>query len=153
MYSVKKKLKFRYGKDANKMLLRKLIRNFIVRGKITTTRKKAKFLKSNLERILIYAKKNSPATQNRIKNVIANKSIEKILNNQVVPVFKEKTSGFTTIKYLPKRESDSSYMAKVEWSVPVVLEKEEKKADKVLLTQETKTKRAKTTESPRKLNK
>ncbi len=116
-------MKFKYGKDANKMLLRKLLRNFIIRGKITTTRKKAKFLKSNLERVLVYAKKNSKATQNKIKSILADKKVEQILSDQVAPAFKEKTSGFTRTTYLPKRESDSSDMAKVEWSLPVVLEK------------------------------
>lgn len=127
---MKKNLRFRYGKDANKMLLRQLLRNFIIRGKITTTRKKAKFLKSHLERVLNYAKKNSQATQNKIKSILADNKVEKILNDHVTPVFKEKTSGFTKIIYLSKRESDSSDMARVEWSLPVVLEKEEKVAGK-----------------------
>ena len=138
---MKKNLRFRYGKDANKMLLRKLLRNFIIRGKITTTRKKANFLKSHLERVLNYAKKNSRATQNKIKSILADNKVEKILNDQVTPVFKEKTSGFTKITYLTKRESDASDIARVEWSLPVVLEKVEKAVDKKLETQEVRTKK------------
>lgn len=141
---MKKNLRFRYGKDANKMLLRKLLRNFILRGKITTTRKKAKFLKSRLERVLNYAKKNSQATQNKIKGILADKKIEKILNDQIAPVFKEKTSGFTKITYLTKRESDSSDIAKVEWSLPIVLDINEKEIDRKLEIQEVRTKKERT---------
>ena len=43
------KLKIKSGKDANKMLIRKLVRNFAEFGRVKTTETKAKFLKSQLE--------------------------------------------------------------------------------------------------------
>ncbi len=127
---MKGSVKFRQGADANKMLLRKLLKNFIVKGKIITTRKKAKFLKSNIERVMIYAKKDSQATQNKLRSALADTKVEILVKKQVAPVFKDKTSGFTKITYLPKRLSDSSDMARLEWSLPVVIEEEKEESEK-----------------------
>ena len=46
------KVKFRGGKDANKMLIKKLLYNFFSHGSIVTTAAKAKALKMFVEKLV-----------------------------------------------------------------------------------------------------
>ncbi len=47
-----KNIKFKGGYDATRALVKKLAYNFLTRGKIKTTLKKAKVLKSTLEKLV-----------------------------------------------------------------------------------------------------
>src|SRR5438552_2143001 len=116
MEHARKNLRFKYGKDANKMLLRKLAKNFILKGKLTTTEKKAKFLKPNIEILVNGAKKNSQSAMNNLKSRLADKKVLEILINQVAPVFKNRVGGYVRLVKLSQRESDGSKMARIEWT-------------------------------------
>ena len=59
-----KKIKFSKGKDANEMLLKKLLSNFLIQGKITTTQKKAKAVKSGIDRIVSKSKNKTQSNKN-----------------------------------------------------------------------------------------
>ncbi|MBI2051545.1 hypothetical protein HYT33_02160 [Candidatus Roizmanbacteria bacterium] len=133
--------KFKSGKDANKMLFRKLTRNFLSRGTIVTSLKKAKVLKSEIEKSVQKAKKNTQASRNVLLKKIADKRIIDILSKQVVPVFTDVSSGFVRLIKLGQRASDGTEMVKVEWTKPVVLngKKPEKKSD----TSDTEVKKSK----------
>lgn len=118
-----KVIKFKMGQDASKMLMRKLLTNFILRGKITTTEKKAKALKSKIEILLNYAKSNTKSSKNMIKKSFGSDNLIDILIRKISPVFKDRTSGFVRYIRLSQRDSDGSRMGKIEWVEPVVLEK------------------------------
>lgn len=113
-----KKIKFKYGKDANKMIIRKLIVNFLKRGEITTTVKKIKVLKAQIDRLVSYAKKKKI---NELLKKINNLRLVNFLINKVVPVFKDRNSGYTTFKRVKIRLSDGSELAKLKWVKPVVI--------------------------------
>ena len=51
-----KKIKIRKGKDATESVVRKLVVNFITHGKITTTVKRAKIIRSEIDRLVHKAK-------------------------------------------------------------------------------------------------
>jgi len=117
------KKRFSFGKDANKMLERKLLKNFIMHGKLTSTEKKIKFIIPTIEKIISTAKKNTEASKNIINKKISDKKIVNIIINNIIPVFKERSSGFTKYYRLFNRISDGTTMARLEWTEPVVIEK------------------------------
>jgi len=125
-----KKITFSFGKDANEMLERKLVKNFIVYGKLTSTEKKIKFLKKIIEKIVINAKKNTQATRNQISKKIADKKVEALLFEYIVPALKEKKTGFVRAVKLNIRQSDGSKISRLEWTLPVVIEKKQEVKEK-----------------------
>ncbi len=112
------------------MLTRKLLKNFIEHGKMTTTTKKIKLVKQQVEKLVQLAKKDTQASRILLKKKLADKKIENVLIKNVVPVFKDKISGFTALIHLNQRDSDGAVIARLEWSLPVVLEKPVKKEKK-----------------------
>lgn len=117
-----KKFKFSHGQDANQMLLRKLIYNFIIKGKITISKAKAKLLKSKIDRLISKAKEKTEANKNVLLKLTGNIKVVEILFEKIAPVFKERKSGFTRTITLGQRRSDASDMVQLEWIQPVVLE-------------------------------
>ena len=125
------KKRFRFGKDANKMLERKLLKNFILNGKLVTTEKKIKFIKPVIEKTISLAKKNTNSTKNQILKKFADKKTINIIFNNILPVFKDRKSGFVKYHRLSNRLSDGSIMSKMEWIEPVVIEKNKKKQENI----------------------
>lgn len=138
-----KKIKFSFGKNATKMLVRKLVYNFVTKGKITTTKAKAKVIQRVADHLVSKAKVRSEANKNVLLKSTGNVMLTNLMFDKVGPVFKDKTSGFTRFTRLGKRRSDGSEMILVEWTKPVILEekkvvvnpktsnkKQEKKEDK-----------------------
>ncbi len=125
-----KSTKFKYGSDANKMLTRKLLRNFVEHGRLTSTEKKVKLVKREVEKLVHLAKKESQAARRLLTKRLADKHSEELLLKSVAPVFKERVSGFTTLINLTQRDSDGAFVARLQWSLPVVIEKPIKKPAK-----------------------
>ncbi len=117
-----KKIKFKQGKDANKMLMRKLLFNFMMKGKITTTIKKVKLLRSDVDRLVEKAKVENEANKNRLLKMLgADTLLQKVFKDVGIPL-KDKKSGYTRIIKLGRRESDGSEKARLEWVYPIVME-------------------------------
>ena len=124
------------------MLQKKLIRNFIIYGKIKSTENRIRFLKTNIEKMINLAKKNTQASKNEISKKISHKETEKKLFQYIVPTFKDKKSGYVRHIKMNIRMSDGSRVARLEWSIPVIIEKvkeeipkikkESKKKDKIV---------------------
>lgn len=115
----------------NKMLQKKLIRNFIIYGKLKSTKNRISFLKTNIEKIINLAKKNTQASKNEISKKISHKETEEKLFQYIVPSFKDKKSGYVRQIKMNIRMSDGSDVARLEWSVPVIIEKKKAKESKV----------------------
>lgn len=131
-----KKIKFSQGKGANDMLMKKLAINFLEKGKLTTTKAKAKALISYLEKLLTKTKEESEANKNVLLKRFGNRPIVHRLFKEIGPVLKVKNSGFLKSTNLGQRISDGSEQVKVEWTVPIVIEKP-KKYDKPNQTNKT----------------
>ncbi len=129
-----KKIKFKKGKDANKMLVKKLLLNFVKRGKIKTTIKRGKVLKAAIDKLMNLAKENK---KNLILKYINNKKLTEFLMNKVVPVFSERKTGFTSIKKIGKRLSDGSEMVILSWIKPVIISNKNENEKKQTQTNET----------------
>jgi large subunit ribosomal protein L17 len=119
-----KKIKFKNGKDANKMMVVKLVRNFLNKGKLKITLKRAKVLRSVIDRIVSQAKKGK-------KELVAKKvndtKLIGIVFDKIVPVFDKRNSGFVKFKKLGYRLSDGSEMVEVSWAEPIIIISETQK--------------------------
>ncbi|OGK14858.1 50S ribosomal protein L17 [Candidatus Roizmanbacteria bacterium RIFCSPHIGHO2_02_FULL_37_15] len=117
-----KKIKFKLGKDANKMLLRKLAINFISNAKIKTTIKKAKVLKSVIDKLVEKAKTENEANKNYLLHFLGEEELVRKTFKLVGDSLKNRdhAGGYVRIRRLGKRQSDGSEMARLEWVYPVV---------------------------------
>lgn len=116
-----KKIKIKKGKDANKMLMVKLTKNFFTKGKIVTTVKKAKIIKPHIERLVEKSKIKTEANKNYLLRFIHDKKIIDYLFNTVGVALKHIKGGYVKIIKIGQRESDGSEMAKLEWAHPVTI--------------------------------
>lgn len=110
-----KKIKVRSGKDANSMLVRKLVLNFLKKGSIRTTLKKAKLVKPVVERLVDKAKKNNEASRNVILRKLGHKEFIETLLKEIGPRFGTRIGGYVRIVKDQQRGSDGSEMAIVKW--------------------------------------
>lgn len=127
----------------NKTLQKKLIRNFLISGKVKSTENRINSLQTNVEKLIHLAKRNTQASINQISKTISNKKIEQKLYKYILPTFKDKSTGFLKKMKLNIRMTDGSKVSLLEWSLPVVVEKEKKeviKTDKVKPKTKTKLK-------------
>lgn len=131
-----KKIKFNFGKDAKDMLVRQLATNFLTKGVLVTTYKKAKVTRSEVERLVSKAKNKSEANKNIILKRITKHSIATLLFDTIAPVFKLVNGGYTRIIKLQQRKTDGAQIVRLEWTSPVVfstIKSESKKTKKVVV--------------------
>lgn len=117
-----KKIKFNFGRDANKMLMRKLAVNFLSKGYLETTLAKAKSLKTHLEKLISKMKSRNEANKNFLLRYLANSDVVEDAFNRVGPALSKIVGGYVRVIKRGLRSSDGSLMAKVEWAYPVVSE-------------------------------
>lgn len=134
-----RKFKFKKGKDANQMLVRKLAGNFFKNNKLETTEAKAKAIKSLIERFVQKAKTTSEANKNYLLKYLGDEELVEKLFRDIGPTQKEQKSGFLKITRLNQRGSDAAMMARLSWVTPVISEiKKEKPVKKELLKEKAK---------------
>ncbi|MFH0937262.1 MAG: 50S ribosomal protein L17 [Candidatus Daviesbacteria bacterium] len=103
------------GRDKNQRtaLFRGLIRSLILNSSITTTQAKAKAVKGLIDRLIVKSKQNSPAAKSAVEKIIPQKEIVKKLMEEIAPSYSKRTSGFTQIVALGKRQGDNAMMVKM----------------------------------------
>lgn len=124
-----KRVRFKEGQDANEMLERKLLKNFLAHGKITTTEAKVKFIKGRIDTMVSLAKKNTQSSRNSLLRMLGDQSLVSVLVEKAPTALADRVSGFTKSMRLFERDSDGTFMMRLEWVSPVVLfeKKEEPK--------------------------
>ena len=116
-----KKIKFRAGIDSNQMLMKKMVYNFVTRGKIVSTEKKIKELKSLMDILAHKLHENTESNKNYVMKYIPNSELVTALYKDVSPSIKERKGGYVKSTRLYQRSSDGTLMMRLEWSDPVVL--------------------------------
>ncbi|MFA9288802.1 MAG: bL17 family ribosomal protein [Weeksellaceae bacterium] len=139
-----KKVKFKTGKDANEMMLRKLVYNFVTSAHLVTTEARAKHLKSTLDRMVGRTKERTEANKNYLLAMFNNASMVETLFAQVGPAVADITGGYVKLVRLNQRQNDASMMVRVEWAHPVVIDwkKPETKKEKAATAKATKSEAA-----------
>ncbi len=114
-----KKIKVKEGKDANKMLIVKLVKNFFTKGKVITTVKKAKIIKSQLERLVEKSKIKTEANKNYLLRFIHDIKLVNFLFDKIGVSLKDVKGGYLRIIKIGQRDSDGAEIAKLEWAHPI----------------------------------
>jgi large subunit ribosomal protein L17 len=109
----KKGRKLHRKKDQRKLLMKSLAENLVLKGKIKTTKAKAKELKSFIEKKITKAKEGNLAAYKYLRKYFSVEVSRKIVK-EVSPRFKERKGGYTRITKLGERTKDSAEMVIIE---------------------------------------
>jgi len=106
--------KFGRVRKQRKALMISLADALILNEKIKTTEAKAKSLRPFLEKLITKGKKNNLATRKFLSTKLRKQSAKKLFD-VISPKYKDRTGGYIRIIKLPRRESDASRMALIEF--------------------------------------
>jgi large subunit ribosomal protein L17 len=128
--------KFGREKAHRTAMFRNLVKSMIIspKGRIETTEAKAKSLRSYVERLITYGKKDTVASRRLAYSVLGSRTLVKRLFEEVAPLMQDRAGGYTRVLKTGFRKGDSAPMAIIEF-VNVAEQHEAKKA-----TEDTKAK-------------
>lgn len=158
-----------YGKKLSRSsnertgLRRNLMKSLIIHGHIQTTRAKAQAIRSEIEKLITKAKKNTDFMRRQVLSALADRTIVDQLMEMAKTQFAGRNSGYTRMIKLGYRGSDASEMVllsfvdeKIETEVIAPAKKEVKKAavaksagEPKEVKKETKKEEVKETKKPR----
>lgn len=97
-------------------LLTNLVAALIIERRIVTTLPKARAARSLAEKIVTLAKGGTlPERRRAIQMLNNNKQTVKVLFNEIISNYKDRSGGYCRIFKIGQRRSDSSCMAILEW--------------------------------------
>lgn len=118
------KIKVKGGVDANRMLVKKLVRNFVEHGTLTTTLTRASYLKSMVERLAHDALDLDESTKNILMSYLGSGSkVQEFVVKVKSHVLNGTGSGIVRILKLGPRQGDAAPSAQVVWSKQVEKQK------------------------------
>lgn len=104
-----------------KALLRDLVTDLILNGRIETTEAKAKELKRLADKMVTLGKKNTLASRRQAAELVRfekddsdNYAIQKLFN-EIAPKFANRNGGYTRVLKLGPRRGDAAEMAIIEF--------------------------------------
>ena len=106
--------KFGRTTDQRRAFLKSLAANLVLKEKIKTTEARAKEMRSLVERLISYGKKNDLASRRAIAAVLPSSAAKKVYK-EIAPRFVERKGGYTRVTKLGQRMSDGAKMAFIEF--------------------------------------
>jgi large subunit ribosomal protein L17 len=106
--------KFGRQADERKAMLRSLAQALIIREKINTTEAKAKELRPFVEKLVTRSRTKTVATRRFLTVQVGSEGAKKLVET-LGPKFESRAGGYTRIVKLPRRVSDGSAMAHIEF--------------------------------------
>ena len=107
--------------DQRKALLRDLVTDLIINGRIETTEMKAKELRRLAEKMVTLGKKGTLAARRQAAEIIRFEQADEKQNalqklfNEIAPKYAKRNGGYTRIYKLGKRQGDAADMAIIEF--------------------------------------
>lgn len=154
------KIKFNSGRDANRMLMRKLAVSFLDHGYLQTTLAKAKTLKPHLEKLVTKMKIKNEANKNFLLRYLGDIKIVNDGFDRVGQALERVIGGYVRVIKQGMRNDDGAPLARVEWAYPVVKSVSTKVStsaktlvDKTLDKSKSEVKKVKKNEKPNKTDK
>ena len=111
----KQNRKFGRERGQRSALLKSLALSLVMHKKITTTEAKAKELRPFVEKLVTRAKTKTLASQRLLVSRLGSPLGAKELMNDLGPKYEKRQGGYTRIFKLPRRLSDGSPMAIIEF--------------------------------------
>lgn len=107
--------KFGREQGVRKALLRSLATSLLRDGKIKTTEAKAKELRPFVEKLVTVGKSGTVTSRRLLKARLGGETVLHVLTTEISPRYKDRRGGYTRIIKLPRRKSDGSKMAYIEF--------------------------------------
>ncbi len=95
--------------------MRNLAESLVLHESITTTKAKAKALRTVVEPIITKAKRNRPIDKEKINEVLYTGKAQKKLIEEIAPRYKERQGGYTRITKLGPRPNDAAEKVIIEF--------------------------------------
>lgn len=109
-----KKSSFNRDTKHRQAMLKNGVRNLLLHGEIKTTRAKAREYQRWTDKLIAQAKQDSLASRRALHRFFGKRDIVNTLVERIVPVFKQRQSGFTRITPAGVRRGDSTRLVKLE---------------------------------------
>lgn len=106
--------KFSRTRNQRRALLRSLVRELFLHGKIQTTLAKAKESRPHAEDFITKARVDSVASRRDVAKRMGNNEIVKKLFAEIAPKYKDRNGGYTRIIKTGPRQTDGAQMAIIE---------------------------------------
>lgn len=100
--------------DQRKALLRSLTTQLIRHGRVTTTKARAKAVRSEVERVITLAKDGSLAARRQVLGYVYDKQLVHALFEGVKDRYSDRNGGYTRIIRTVRRRGDNAEMAVIE---------------------------------------
>lgn len=113
--------------NARKALIRNLTVALVKNGKIKTSQAKAKAIKGFVDKIINKGKIGSLHARRQLIASLASSKMAAIVIDKLSPSFPDRTSGYTRIVKLGRRQSDTTHMVMMEFVQGVALEEKKLK--------------------------
>ncbi|MFH1187853.1 MAG: 50S ribosomal protein L17 [bacterium] len=101
-------------KEVRTLLLRGMVTQLLMHGKIKTTFAKAKVIRPLTERIITKGKNNNLSALRYILKYVFREDIAKKVVNEISPKYKERAGGYTRIIKIGARKGDGAQIAMIE---------------------------------------
>ena len=121
-----------------KATLRNMVRSLIKHQKIETIYRRAKEVSRLTDRLITISRENSVLARRKAYSVLCDRDLVAKLFNEIAPLFKNRTSGYTRIIPLGFRRGDGASMAILELTEKTIIQKLPKKAKKKAKAEEPK---------------
>src|SRR3989338_8772100 len=105
--------KFGRTTDQRRAFLKSLAANLVLKERIKTTEARAKEVRSLVERLISYGKKNDLAARRRIIAVLPLVAAKKVYK-EISPRFAQRQGGYTRITKVGQRMTDGAKMVFIE---------------------------------------
>lgn len=101
------------GRDRNERtsLFKNLVRSLILHEAIETTESKAKAIKGLVDKLINQAK--TPTSKRFVAQFLSSKAVSGKLISQILPALSNRTSGYTSVVRIGRRQGDGSMIVKM----------------------------------------
>ncbi len=100
--------------DQRKALLRSLTTQLIRHGRVTTTKARAKAVRSQADKMITLAKDGSLASRRRVLGYVYDKQLVHALFDQAKERYSDRNGGYTRIIRTVRRRGDNAELAIIE---------------------------------------
>jgi large subunit ribosomal protein L17 len=111
----KKKITLDRTAPARKALLSNLAESLVLYEKITTTKAKARAVRSLVEKLVTFSKQNTLTVRRSLLSKLHTKNAVNKLLEQLGPRYKDRAGGYTRVVLIKNRKGDGAEEAMVEF--------------------------------------
>ncbi len=123
-------VKFGRQRSHYKATLKSLVSALVISKSITTTKTKAKETSRLADKLITLGKEKTVTNQRRAYAILGDRKLVAILFNDIAPLFKNRSGGYTRVMLTVKRRGDNAQMAILEFVEKPKLLEPKKKAEK-----------------------